>query len=714
MAPQWFLNILGRDTGCIRLTRDKLCSTCSRFDFQALLQSSCGQPGKWTGRIPLKSMLKDRKCPFCRLVLETILASTGGYARRASLDMFTDDHGQVCFEREVDEYWHDERLGVRRHVPRIAVRDCGNQKYYIHMLQDFDGFLSSDFLRGRRVGSTVSADLLKTWIRDCERLHGRCCAPPAEKEKPRSVDFELRYIDVEQRRIVNNKGCKYIALSYVRGSVENTQILLQKGTSQRLFEKGGLSNLHSDIPTTINDAMSLCKYLGRQYLWVEALCIYQDDPNEKAFQLANMHRIYEQADLTVVCARGVDSRAGLPGITPRDTQQHIEAIQGLRMSNLLCDFDEAITSSLWNTCAWALQAKLFSRRLLYFTDQQVYFECGQVQWQEDRVFEVEPDVQISRDKFAVKHSAKQELWKPSPSVPPDWPFDDNYHLTKYHDLLDNYTSRELTNPNDILNAFTSIITKFSEIWDCDFFWGLPVKFLDNELMFCSVPGEIRHRREGFPSWSWAGWQGEEGCRNERHVRYLEWNWNFYSENSWYRVQHDGYIQLENTGVRCDEEVFGEPGSERSLKAVLAKPKKLPSILSLPSVLPFLTEAEKGRVLVFNTTTVFLTMACPGDESYHDPRCRGCAAFAPSRSSKPLATIRSTVLSSDLSQGKMEFVLLGNVSYIDGDESDDEEVILMALKTDERGISERVDMPREPVLKSRWDACRPESRTVFLI
>lgn len=718
MTPRWLSNVFCQKTSSFRLTRDKLCSTCSTFNFPALFETSNREPVKWTARIPLRCVLKNSKCPFCRLVLETILASTGGYARRTSLDLFTGKQDQICLEREGNEYWNDERLDVKRYVPRLAIRDCGNQKLYIQMLQtsgaDFEAFLSDNFLRGRRIDSILDGQLVMTWIRDCDRLHGGCCIPGAQNLEKGSTRFGMKLIDAEDRCVVMDEGFTYAALGYVRGGPESTQLLLGETTSKRLFEKGGLSDQYSNIPSTIKDAMELCKLIGYRYLWVDTLCICQDDSNDKATHAAKIHRIFEQAALTIVCARGVDSWAGLPGVSPRNAQQHVEIVQGLQMSNVLCDFNAAISPSVWNTCASTLQEKLFSKRLVYFTDNQVYFECEQVQWKEDRVLEVDPAVTVTKQQSKCDQAERRKPYRPSPSVPKDWPFDDNFHLAMFNDVLDTYIKRELDEPNDILSAFSGISAMFSEIWDCEFFWGLPIKFFDNELMFQNISGECRRRRDGFPSWSWAEWQSPARHSNDTHMIYLEWNWNFYNANSWFRIQNDRYGRLDNSGVRVDEEVFDDAGAGRTLETVLSKPRGDITISLLPPLPLSLTGREKDRLLAFQTHTVFLDMACPDDSSYHDPQCRGCVAFGPDRLSKPVTAIRSTILSRDLRRGQMEFMLLGHVSYVDGAEADDEEVILMAIKTDERGISERTDMPREPVLKSRWDACKPLVRTVFLL
>jgi len=57
--------------------------------------------------------------------------------------------------------------------------------------------------------------------------------------------------------------------------------------------------------------------MGERYLWVDALCIIQDDSMDKEWQIARMGSIYSSAVFTIVAACGVDADAGLPGVRLR-------------------------------------------------------------------------------------------------------------------------------------------------------------------------------------------------------------------------------------------------------------------------------------------------------------------------------------------------------------------------------------------------------------
>ena len=53
---------------------------------------------------------------------------------------------------------------------------------------------------------------------------------------------------------------------------------------------------------TIQDAITVARKLGLQYLWVDALCIIQDSASEKDEEIAKMDRIYENAQVTICAA----------------------------------------------------------------------------------------------------------------------------------------------------------------------------------------------------------------------------------------------------------------------------------------------------------------------------------------------------------------------------------------------------------------------------
>lgn len=104
-------------------------------------------------------------------------------------------------------------------------------------------------------------------------------------------------------------------------------------TTKDNYEKSSQENgIKEDLPLTVRESIKFLRKIGWQYLWVNAVCIIQDDDDDKASQISKMQAIYRFADFTIVAASGDDSDAGMLGLqTLRKVWQHIERIQGLRL-----------------------------------------------------------------------------------------------------------------------------------------------------------------------------------------------------------------------------------------------------------------------------------------------------------------------------------------------------------------------------------------------
>jgi hypothetical protein len=75
----------------------------------------------------------------------------------------------------------------------------------------------------------------------------------------------------------------------------------------------------------VEDAFSVCKEIGIEYLWVDRYCIPQD-PNVARHQVANMDSVYAGSALTIIAAAGDDPHYGLPGVREklRPPQPHVK------------------------------------------------------------------------------------------------------------------------------------------------------------------------------------------------------------------------------------------------------------------------------------------------------------------------------------------------------------------------------------------------------
>lgn len=117
----------------------------------------------------------------------------------------------------------------------------------------------------------------------------------------------------------------------------------------------------------------MAKSLGFRYLWVDSLCIQQDDEQDKKRLIGLMDKIYGSSVLTICVTSGDHANAGLPGICqPRELFQDLGRCAGMDLL-IVRLVEDRITDSTWNTRAWTFQERLLSNRCLVFADDRVFF-----------------------------------------------------------------------------------------------------------------------------------------------------------------------------------------------------------------------------------------------------------------------------------------------------------------------------------------------------
>jgi hypothetical protein len=157
---------------------------------------------------------------------------------------------------------------------------------------------------------------------------------------------------------------KYATLSYIWGS--QPPFRLELNSLHSLSQKGALDSYLARFSRTIQHAIILLKRLGYRYLWIDSLCIVQDDHEDATILIRLMERIYGNSSVTV-CAAGGDSKFGIPGALQksRNLNQIVERCGNLELLAVR-RVESYIQRSPWNTRAWTFQERLLSNRCLIF------------------------------------------------------------------------------------------------------------------------------------------------------------------------------------------------------------------------------------------------------------------------------------------------------------------------------------------------------------
>jgi hypothetical protein len=453
------------------------------------------------------------------------------------------------------------------------------------------GRAEARILQPQQVARKFDAEVVEKWMLTCRRHRSLCSAKAPDVVGMRVIDCEAEGLAIKD---YDPKTDKYVALSYVWGSPVQSKAskVSQAGGQKRQVANAtkiipilkpesdeGASSLRqnfitaaavmsaarpvlklpSDIPLTILDAIEVTKALKYRYLWVDKYCIDQTNPAEQRAQFSRMGDIYGGAQVTIF-ALGEHSNAGLPGVSSTARlQQRICSVGQYQIISTMPDPHEAIRGSRWSTRGWTYQEGLFSTRRLFFTNHQVYFECNAMNCAETFASKLSVLHVNSGQRFRAYHRAGQFLCGNSNrfshlSVRGNKANHRKVDIIRQCQMhIRRYSKRELTDKDDILNAFegvarfyartTAMIASLAGIavpfpiarlpsiepeslgnlsyalawahaisnFDADF----PRQFYRSDEQGVSRKQHLwtpydnpkPQRRPGFPSWSWVGWFG---------------------------------------------------------------------------------------------------------------------------------------------------------------------------------------------------------------
>lgn len=140
----------------------------------------------------------------------------------------------------------------------------------------------------------------------------------------------------------------------------------------------------SSLPQTYTDAIFIARKLSIPFLWIDSLCIIQDDDDDRNFELGRMDKTFRNASLVLVAASANDPYQGF--LEPRrskllwsaPTTIRLEVGQGQLVVSRSSEHEhraDACSDHLIRWRAWALQERLLAQRCLIFTEFECVWEC---------------------------------------------------------------------------------------------------------------------------------------------------------------------------------------------------------------------------------------------------------------------------------------------------------------------------------------------------
>ncbi|KAF2846711.1 HET-domain-containing protein [Plenodomus tracheiphilus IPT5] len=327
-------------------------------------------------------------------------------------------------------------------------------------------------------------DLMEAWLSTCSQLHG-CSVLPKEPISILAIDcVALNLVKIGSQE-------KYFALSYVWGNAIAPQ--LTNARLSDLLMPGALRTL-GHLSNTIEDAIRFVCTLGQRYLWVDRLCIIQDNATHLTSAITAMHQVYAHASAVIIAGSGEDSNAGLARV-PRAGRIDTPFEYMDTMSS------ETLADTCYETRGWTLtsvsrgsyQERLLSQRRIVFLKDYVLFQCPKMTVRDD--VHAHESSKLVNVRFMQKFEAGLSVG------------DFRSPVNAYRNAVHTFCTRTLRNPNDVLRAFEGVSRFLGELIGSEVVCGLLQSHLLDTLCWKFRESHMTEvgRRHGFPSWSWCGW-----------------------------------------------------------------------------------------------------------------------------------------------------------------------------------------------------------------
>ena len=237
---------------------------------------------------------------------------------------------------------------------------------------------------------------VRRWIKHCDGNHPRCRAKGSRIPLPKRVlDLGIQG-DQNLIRLFETQGeyANYMTLSHCWGKkriITTTKATLSQHKSEVQWSK---------LPRTFQEAISITRELGVRYLWIDSLCIIQDDEKDWADEAAVMHTIYTLSYLNIAATSSVDgdggcfsdrwTSAGQARLPMRSHKieheiegQSISVYARRILSKVHTHFtaleppnaEEILNAAPLLSRAWVMQERFLAARTVHFHSEELVWEC---------------------------------------------------------------------------------------------------------------------------------------------------------------------------------------------------------------------------------------------------------------------------------------------------------------------------------------------------
>lgn len=303
-----------------------LCGVCSSMDLDRLIHVI--RPTGDFRPVHDLSHIADSDCPMCIFLRNCFPPPLEGQKRNFSEFTLMAGRARFLFEYPIK--------GIQE---SSAFRINHGSKLYAPcriMLPTSVFPTSANFCISARhsIPNMIEDSLIKEWLDFCDHNHKKC------KSNVGTQIPGMHVMDCITKRVIPLiQGTKpYIALSYIWGPPTRAT-----GIGKDFAEK---------LPDLIEDAMSMVRRLGFQYLWIDRYCIPQHDEAMKRLQIQSMDKIYANSSFTIIVAAGANPECGIPGVSSMPRSENPTIRLGHHCLIGTYKADRELAQAKWSTRGW--------------------------------------------------------------------------------------------------------------------------------------------------------------------------------------------------------------------------------------------------------------------------------------------------------------------------------------------------------------------------
>ncbi|KAK4209938.1 heterokaryon incompatibility protein-domain-containing protein [Rhypophila decipiens] len=263
----------------------------------------------------------------------------------------------------------------------------------------------------------------------------------------------------------------------------------------------------SDLPKNFQDAVTVTRAIGLRYLWIDALCIIQDDQTDWEVESGNMASIYQQAYFVIGANVSPNADGGF-----LDYDQKGPFCEGKAVG--MVDEEQAVIYARSTGChndhgvdmvpggslhsrgplgrrAWTLQESLLASRLVTFEEPEIAWKCTSAAFCQCGYKDQQPALG-GQPVFSLNAPLAGAIWLPERYI--DW-----------YRVVQEVARRNITKASDMLSCLSGLARRFHDSGAGTYLAGLWLQDLPMGLLWGAGQyhiGSTAITPYRGPSWSW--------------------------------------------------------------------------------------------------------------------------------------------------------------------------------------------------------------------